>query len=221
MGTVVGAGAGAGSIAMLSNSSGAIALGGIGGGAIGYYFTSMRSDASGVIQADGNVYMLGDYIGIYIPSDRLFEENTADLLPQATSILNSTIAVLQRKPSNNIMISGNTSGFGRADREQRLSQKRAKTVAAYLWSSGISQFKDTTRDTRKLNYAGYGDYFPIASDRTNKGIRENSRMQITSYPCLADLRENGHEVNMNTIASMSDRPPTTSEDACGRGEDNC
>jgi outer membrane protein OmpA-like peptidoglycan-associated protein len=216
-GTAVGAGVGAGSIALLGGSKPLMILGGIGGGAIGYYVTSLRYDSSAVLQAEGNVYMLGDYIGIYIPSDHLFEPNTADFLPRAPAILDSAIAVLQRKPNNNIMISGNTSGFDRQGREQALSQKRAKAVAAYMWSSGILQFKDRSNDIRQLNYTGYGDYFPIASDHTNNGIRANSRIQITSYPCLADLRNNGHEIDMNTIASMSDKAAAPA-DACGRGE---
>jgi outer membrane protein OmpA-like peptidoglycan-associated protein len=217
LGTAAGAGIGGGTVALFGGSKAMIVLGGITGGAVGYYVTSMRYDASGLIQAGGNVYVLGDYIGIYIPSDRLFEANTDELLPQGPGILDSAVAVLQRKPSNNIMISGNTSGFSNARREQTLSQKRAKAVAAYLWSSGIVQFKDSSNDTRKLNYVGYGDYFPVASDYTNNGIRANSRIQITSYPSFADLRERGHEINMNTIASMSDRMPAPAADTCGRG----
>lgn len=214
-GTAAGATVGAGSIALLGGSKGMILLGGVTGGAVGYYVTSIRYDAAGIMQADGNVYLLGDYIGIYLPSDRLFETNTAELLPRANAILDSAVAVLQRKPDNNIMISGNTSGFDRPGREQALSQQRAKAVAAYLWSSGIVQFKDRSSDTRKLNYVGYGDFFPVASDHTNSGIRANSRIQITSYPSFADLHENKHEINMDTIASMSDRPAPPA-DACGR-----
>lgn len=220
-GVVVGATAGAGSVALLGGSKPLIILGGITGGAIGYYVTTLRYDASGIMQADGNVYVLGDYIGIYIPSDRLFEPNTAIFLPQAPAILDSVNAVLARKPDNNILISGNTSGFYRSRWEKKISQDRARAVAAYLWTSGVSQFKQNDNGVRKLNYVGYGNYYPIASDLTNSGIRMNSRIQITSYPCLDDLRESGRKIDMNNIASLNEETPTGQKNRCGRGDNSC
>jgi hypothetical protein len=220
-GVALGAGVGAGSVAILGGSKTLMLLGGIGGGAIGYYISSLRYDASSIIQNGGNVYILGEYIGIYIPTDNVFEANTAEFTTRAPAILDSAAAVLQRKPENNIIISGNTSGFDRSRREQALSQKRAKAVAAYLWSGGIVSFKENSNDMRKLNYVGYGDYFPISSDLTNRGIRSNSRIQITSYPCLDDLRESGHKINMNTIASLNDETPSNEKSACGRNGTVC
>lgn len=220
-GVAVGAAAGAGSIALLGGTRPMIFLGGITGGAIGYYVTSLRYDASGIMQAGGNVYVLGDYIGIYIPSDRLFESNTAIFLPQAPPILDSASAVLQRKPDNNILISGNTSGFYRTRWEKKISEDRARAVAAYLWSSGIQQFKPDSNEMRKLNYVGYGNYYPIASDLTNNGIRMNSRIQITSFPCLDDLRDNGRKIDMNNIASLNQETPSNQKNRCGRGDGSC
>lgn len=218
--TALGAGVGAGSVWLLGGSKTMMLFGGIAGGAAGYYLSSLRYDAGGILDAGGNVYVLGEYMGIYIPSDKLFEANTADLLPRASNILNSVVAVLQRKPDNNIMISGNTSGFDRPRRELQLSQKRAKVVAAYLWSAGLSQFKDRSDETRNFNYVGYGDYFPISSDLTNKGIRENSRIQITSYPSRATLYDHGKKVNMDNVAGMNDEAPSGT-DECGRGKSRC
>ena len=182
IGTGVGAAAGAGTIAALGGSRAGIALGAIGGGVIGYYVTTLRFDSGGVMLYGGQVYQVGDRVGIYIPSDQLFEPNTAEFLPQAESILDSAASVLKRYPDNNILISGNTSGFGRNKWERRLSEERAKRVSAYMWNAGINQFKSQDISMRQLTYVGYGDYFPIATDLTNEGIRENSRIQITSYP---------------------------------------
>lgn len=185
-GALVGGAIGAGSAALLGGSKSVIAVAGIGGGALGYYLTTLRYDSGGVIRACGQVYTVGDYTGIYIPSDQLFEPNTADFKPQAAPILDSVADVLQRYPNNNIIVSGNTSGFDRPRRELQLSEKRAQRVSAYLWNAGITNgsFKEQSieLDNRKLTYVGYGDYFPIASTLTNHGIRENSRIQITSYP---------------------------------------
>src|SRR3990167_2368815 len=99
--TVFGAGAGAGSVWLLGGSKTMMLFGGVAGGTAAYYLTSLRYDAAGIIDAGGDVYVLGDYMGIYIPSDKLFEVNTADLLPSAPRILNSVVTVLQHKPDNN------------------------------------------------------------------------------------------------------------------------
>ena len=213
-GTVVGAGVGAGGIALLGGSKTLMLLGGLGGGAIGYYVTTLRYDAGGVYQAGGQVYKIGDYVGIYIPTDMLFEPNTADFLPQATPILDSTAAVLARYPNNNILISGNTSGFARPRWELRLSERRAQRVAAYLWNAGINQFKDPNNDLRRLTYVGYGDYFPIAHHYTNPSIRDNSRIQITSYPSSCDLHLDPRHATFQNYAPLDD---LNEESACEDG----
>lgn len=224
LGAGIGAGAGAGTVALLGGSKPLMVLGGIGGGMLGYYVTTLRFDAGGVIQNGGQVYQVGQTLGIYIPTDQLFEPNTAEFLPQAPAILNSAAIVLQRMPDNNIIISGNTSGFGRARWERKLSEQRAQKVAAFLWDAGLNQFKEPGIDTRKLTYVGYGDYFPIASDLNNKGIRKNSRIQITSYPSKNDLHLDKRHVSMRNIGSfddakaINDAPPA---DPCGGTTSDC
>lgn len=203
-GALIGAGVGAGSVALLGGSRPLIALAGLGGGALGYYVTTLRYDAGGIMQSGGQVYQVGEFVGINIPSDDLFEANTDEFLPGAGPILDSTVAVLDRYPKNNILISGNTSGFGRPKWEQQLSQKRAQKVSAYLWNAGINDFKKPGNDLRKLTYVGYGNYFPIASDLTLKGIRENSHIQITSYPSSVDLKITQKQMAMNNVGALND-----------------
>ena len=118
-GSAVGAGVGAvaagGTAAAVGVSSKtALALTALAGASVGYYATTLRFDSAGIIQGGGQVYTLGDYATIEIPSDSLFETNSSDFLPQAEPILKSAVAVLNRYDCSNIMISGNTSGFGTA-----------------------------------------------------------------------------------------------------------
>lgn len=202
--TAIGAAVGAGSVALLGGSKYLIALGGIGGGAVGYYVTTLRFESGDVLAAGGQVYSIGDFIGIDIPTDNLFEPNTADFLPQAGPILDSAATVLKRRPNNNIIISGNTSGFSRPRWELRLSEERAKKVSAYLWNAGINQFKPSGVDMRKLIYVGYGNFFPIANDYTNEGIRQNSRIQITSYPTNYDLQLDKRHLAIHNIGALDD-----------------
>jgi outer membrane protein OmpA-like peptidoglycan-associated protein len=224
VGAAVGAGVGAGGVAALGGTKFTMGLAGIAGGAIGYYVTTLRYASTGVMQVGGTVYKLGDTVGINIPSDKLFEPNTADFLPQAPDILNSATDVLVRSPNNNILISGNTSGFYRARWEQNLSERRAQKVAGYLWNAGINNFKKPQNDLRKLNYVGYGDYFPLSQTYTNKGIRENSRIQIISYPSSYDLGLDNRHVavhnigGLDTDAAIAQAPASRCETMNSKGE---
>lgn len=213
-GTAVGATVGAGSTALLGGSKTMIVAGGIVGAAIGYYVTTLRFDSGGIMQACGQVYKVGDQLGIYIPTDSLFEPNTDEFIPQATPVLDSAVAVLRHYPNNNILISGNTSGFYRARWEQRLSELRAQKVAAYLWNAGINQFKDMSSSVRKLSYVGYGDFFPIATTRNNEGLRQNSRIQITSYPGRAQLGLCKRVHTFNNYAPLCDQDEELDEQPC-------
>jgi hypothetical protein len=206
----VGAGIGAGAVALLGGPKVAMLAGGIAGGAIGYYATTLRYASGGVLQTGGKVYKIGDYLGIYIPTDDVFESNTADFLPQAKPILDSTVAILKRYPNRSILISGNTSGFYRARWEQNLSERRAQKVAAYLWNQGISHNNPRLRFDQ-LNYIGNGDYFPIAKPLSNRGIRQNSHIQMTSYPeginLLGDKKCDARNMGEEIIAANG--PPAT------------
>ena len=215
--TLVGAGVGAGGIGLLGGSKTMMVLGGLGGGAIGYYVSTLRYDSGGVMLGGGQVYKLGDFVGINIPSDNLFEPNSAEFLPQAESILDSVATILQRYPDNNILISGNTSGFGQAKWERKLSERRAQKVSAYLWNAGINNFKEPSNNTRKLNYVGYGDYLPVANHYTNTSIRQNSHIQITSYPSTCDLNLSKSDQAMQNIGSFKDEGASSEQQKCYDG----
>jgi outer membrane protein OmpA-like peptidoglycan-associated protein len=212
-GTAMGAGIGAGSMYLLNAPHALIAAAGLGGASMGYYVTSLRFASGGVIQAGGVVYTLGDYVMIEIPSDKLFDVNTAEIEPGAEPILNSAIAVLNRYPSNHILISGSTSGMGRTRYELELSESRARQVAAYFWGNGINGFRNNGQDLhlRKLIYTGYGDYFPIASPMTAAGIRQNNRIQITGFPSCVQLRLDKRHRLFGNIGGQQDQAPLLKE----------
>jgi outer membrane protein OmpA-like peptidoglycan-associated protein len=216
-GTLIGAGVGAGSVALLGGTRYPIIAGGLIGGALGYYATTLRFASGGIMQEGGKVYQVGDIIGIYVPTDYMFEVNTADFTPEALPVLDSVADVLARAPRNNIIISGNTSGFGRPKRDMQLSERRAAKVASYLWNKGITNFKDPDNDMRKLQYVGYGDFFPVASAIRNEGIRENSRIQIISYPSSCDLGLDKRELAIHNVGGLEneDASPKKCDKAFG------
>lgn len=219
LGTGVGAVAGGGAAAALGVSyKPMIALAALAGAGIGYYTTTLRFDSAGIVQGGGQVYTLGDYATIEIPSDRLFETNSSDFLPGADAILNSAVTVLNRYNCNNILVSGNTSGFGSSRYEHKLSEDRARQVAGYLWANGITEFLPQSNDRRKLTYVGFGNYFPVANNLNNTGIRANSRIQITAYPTKEQLLITKKQRVFNNVGEYNEpvvptTPPSNEVDA--------
>lgn len=184
-GFLAGAAAGMGGIALLGSTKILLTLAGLGGGAAGYYATTLRYQAGGIYQAGGSVYSIGNVANIYIPTDQIFEPNTADFLPQAGPVLASLVTVLKRFPQDKILISGNTSGFARQGYEVALSKWRARRIAAYLWEHRIGRGVcpgPTRCTTHQMMFVGQGNFYPVAADYTNNGIRQNSRVQIVAYP---------------------------------------
>lgn len=204
-GAIVGAGMGAGSAAIIGAPKTAIAAAGIAGGALGYYVTTLKHDANPIEQIGGQVYQVGEFVGIELPTDEIFEENAVDIYPNANGVLDAVVTVVNRYPNHNILISGNSSGFYKPRYEQKLSQARAKQIAAYLWSHGVDEFQANSTRTRQLQYVGYGNYFKVASDLTNEGIRSNSRILITLYPNRSDLLpEKNTDVAFRNVGLLND-----------------
>jgi outer membrane protein OmpA-like peptidoglycan-associated protein len=190
-GLAVGAGAGAGTMALIGAPRPLIFLGGIGGGALGYYVTTLNYDAAGVTSVGGEVYQVGNYLTIEIPTDYVFEENTTRFISTAPPILDSAVTVLKRYPERSILVAGNTSGFDRERRETALSRARARVVVQYLNEQGINAFQGPSIELRKIRYVGHGDKHPIRHHYTNDAIRANSNIIITAMLTKEQLTGKG------------------------------
>ncbi len=233
-GTLIGTGAGAGTAALVGASKAEMLFAGLAGGALGYYVTSLPFTAGGITHVDGKVYTLGESVTIEIPSDSLFEVNTAEFLPGAPAALNSVVAVLNRYPRNDIMISGNTNGYYSSKFERKLSEDRAEQVSAYLWAHGIGNDNISNpnenfggrnlpkRYTRNLSYVGYGNHFPTSNNITAEGVRQNSRIQISASPPNKTITMNNRS---KTVHQYKDAPSSSSsstllsEDPSSKGDE--
>lgn len=211
-GAAVGAGVGSGLAWFAGASKGIIAAAGLGGAALGYYVTTLTFASAGLARGCGQVFTLGCFASVDIPSDSLFEPNTAEFLEDACPILDSAVAVMSRYPNNNIIVSGNTSGFASNRFERKLSEARARQVSAYLWMHGIGDFLNQSFEMRKLTYVGYGSYFPVANQIRNRAIRQNSHIQITAYPTDAQLYIDKRSRTFNNIGAMADSCAAYSSD---------
>ena len=99
-----------------------------------------------------------------------FEFGTAVLLPSSFEELKAIAQTLIHQPQLQILIKGHTDHIGDASHNQILSKERAKTVYTFLVRKGI--------DRNRMDYKGYGEIQPIASNEKEEGRQINRRVEI-------------------------------------------
>ncbi len=86
---------------------------------------------------------------ILLPTDLLFDYDSATLRPNAVSSLQKLAELIERNPNSNFIIEGHTDNFGTAEYNMRLSLARAESVKDWLvMSAGI--------DSSRIQARGYG-----------------------------------------------------------------
>jgi outer membrane protein OmpA-like peptidoglycan-associated protein len=101
-----------------------------------------------------------------------FNTGTATLTPSAQKGLNEA-AVLLNDPKYaplKVSIEGHTDNVGKAASNQKLSEKRAASVKAYLVKKGVK--------ADRLSTSGFGDTAPIADNKTKAGKASNRRVEF-------------------------------------------
>lgn len=100
-----------------------------------------------------------------------FTRASADLTGDSTFTLNVLAEIANACPAFRIEIGGHTDNEGTDERNQRLSDRRAKSVAAYLSKAGV--------DANRLSAVGYGASKPVSDNTTPEGRAQNRRIEFT------------------------------------------
>ncbi len=103
-------------------------------------------------------------------SDVLFDVDKATLKPGAREKLARIAGILAGHPDLKVEIEGHTDSTGSDEYNQRLSERRAASVHAYLMQQGIGQSIVAT--------AGYGESRPVATNGTAAGRQQNRRVEL-------------------------------------------
>jgi OOP family OmpA-OmpF porin len=99
-----------------------------------------------------------------------FENDDDELLIESYTTLYEVMIYMKSHPKVQVEISGHTSSLGGLNHNMRLSQKRADAVRKFLSINGI--------DESRIKTAGHGPQYPIASDETEAGQKENRRVEF-------------------------------------------
>jgi OOP family OmpA-OmpF porin len=99
-----------------------------------------------------------------------FAFDKADLLPVAYPILEEDVRMLKANPKLRVSIEGHTDIRGSDAYNQNLSERRAKSVYAYLVSQGIA--------ADRMKTIGYGRSRPLVPNTSEENMYKNRRVEI-------------------------------------------
>jgi outer membrane protein OmpA-like peptidoglycan-associated protein len=180
--TTIGAGVGAagGAIigAIAGNRRGALIGAGVGalaGGSVGYYMDQQEAKLRAQLQGTGvSVTRSGDNIILNMPGNVTFKTDSSDVSASFYPVLDSVGLVINEFEKTYVDVIGHTDSTGAAEYNQRLSERRAESVAAYLRTRQVL--------ASRLLVRGVGKNSPIASNDTPEGRALNRRVEIVLTP---------------------------------------
>ena len=187
-GVLIGAASGAviGAIAYKENRSrgaviGAIG-GGIAGGAVGAYMDKQKQDLekalaqeiqSGQARIDK---MPNDVLRITMTNQTAFDTDSTTIKPGFNSTMDKLADVVVRYGKTTLTVVGHTDNVGANDYNQKLSERRAHSVAQYLESRRV--------DGMRLALSGKGETQPVSSNASESGRQANRRVEIYVEPVV-------------------------------------
>ncbi len=99
-----------------------------------------------------------------------FNNNSNEISKDYYSEIEKVAIFMSEYPDTSVVIEGHTDSRGASSYNQKLSQKRANAVMAYL----VTQFKI---NQSRISAVGKGEISPIASNETAEGRATNRRVQ--------------------------------------------
>jgi outer membrane protein OmpA-like peptidoglycan-associated protein len=99
-----------------------------------------------------------------------FARGDARLDTPGKALIDGLVTSLNACPGASLNISGHADASGKARHNKALSERRARSVAAYMVDKGI--------DARRLVAVGYGDKKPVAPNDTRANRAKNRRIDL-------------------------------------------
>ncbi len=180
IGSLVGAGAGAGIGALTGRDRAKRAaigagIGALAGGSVGAYMDVQEAKLREQLAGTGvGVLRIGDEIELVMPGNITFATNSSDIQSDFYRVLNSVGLVLSEYDKTVVEVSGHTDNTGSLSYNQTLSERRARSVASYLTTHGLQP--------QRLITLGLGPNEPIATNADANGRAQNRRVELRLVP---------------------------------------
>jgi OmpA-OmpF porin, OOP family len=102
-----------------------------------------------------------------------FQTNKAILKPESNKILSEIAEIMIKYPDYLLKVEGHTDNVGKAEKNQLLSEQRAKACVDFLLSKGVK--------TERMSSKGFGSSQPVADNKTSAGKAKNRRVEFIMY----------------------------------------
>ena len=144
-------------------------------GSIDYYMdqqeAKLREQLAGT---DVTVTRVGEIIILSMPGGATFASGSGNVESKFYPVLDSVVVVLGEFSQTYVDIIGHTDSKGSKEYNQRLSEKRAQSVARFLESRAVI--------SERVMADGRGEVDPIATNDTREGRAMNRRVEIKLKP---------------------------------------
>ena len=160
------------------NAAAGAVLGAVGGAVTGSILDRQEAELRRDLEQDGVIIdNTGDQLVVSFTDNILFDVDSAAVKPAFQDELRTLAASLQRYPGSVVRVTGHTDNTGEAGYNQRLSERRAGSVADILTANGVA--------SSRIVASGAGEAQPVASNLTPEGRALNRRVDVVIVPTEA------------------------------------
>lgn len=193
-GALLGAAAGAVLGHQISHGSGAYvgaAVGALAGGATGHYMDNQQRDFEQALadeQAANQLEierMRDDSLRLTLDSEISFDFDSATIKGAFRDSLGRLGNVISKYDQTVVHIIGHTDSVGNDGYNQRLSERRAESVAEFLMNNGVAG--------GRLHTEGRGEREPRSTNNTEAGRQLNRRVEIFIKHVVEGQEQKAHE----------------------------
>lgn len=151
-------------------------VGGVAGTIIGAQMDKQAKELGQNIKG-AKVERVGEGIQVTFDSGLLYDYDSDVVKPAAQTNLHELATSLEKYPDSEVFIVGHTDSDGSDQYNQALSERRARSAAAYLVSQGITGSRVGTK--------GLGETEPVASNDSDAGKATNRRVEVAIFASKA------------------------------------
>ena len=142
---------------------------------VGYYMDQQEAKLREQLEGTGvTVTRVDETIVLSMPGSATFASGSSNVESKIQPVLDSVVLVLDEFSQTYVDIIGHTDSKGSKEYNQRLSEKRAKSIARYLETNAVI--------TERVMADGMGEDDPIANNDTREGRAMNRRLEIKLKP---------------------------------------
>ena len=156
--------------------------GGLAGGAVGAYMDNQKRDleknlAREIQAGQARIDTLPNHVvRITMTNQTAFETNSSEIKSGFNSTMDKLADVVVRYAKTTLTIVGHTDNVGSNEYNQKLSERRAHSVAQYFESKRVNPVR--------MALSGKGEAQPVASNSTEAGRQANRRVEIYVEPVV-------------------------------------